>query len=147
MSIQVSFRCNSGAWIDSAAMECVPRTGDLLSLKTRGGQVLDCAVIKVDHFVSPSYADPDHSVVVHLERVDKAQMNKQETCEFCRHWAARRRAEVDPEDRCRHPKLLQSGEVDVDGAQGDEGHGSIWTGPDFGCIHWQAKELAPCPAP
>lgn len=59
------------------------------------------------------------------------------TCDACRHWR--------PEDYggiCGHPKI--SGKHDDDSAvppASREGIGpnELWTGPKFGCVHWEAK--------
>jgi hypothetical protein len=59
-------------------------------------------------------------------------------CETCRWWEKYDHNEF---GECQHPKLHDNiwGELGDDEAQAYD-HGSIATGPRFGCVHWEGKE-------
>lgn len=66
-------------------------------------------------------------------------------CKDCKWWAlhsSRKPRPYEPGDAfyCKHPLLntdsVEIHDQEVSGACADEG-GSILTGPEFGCVHWE----------
>lgn len=62
-------------------------------------------------------------------------------CETCKWWAYGATVSGDYR-RCGHPVLrrqpgLRPADANDDGVQTACGH--VWTGPKFGCVHWDAK--------
>jgi hypothetical protein len=41
---------------------------------------------------------------------------------------------------CTNERVGPKGVAFTDGAQDGEAYAGIFTGPDFGCIHWEAKD-------
>lgn len=65
------------------------------------------------------------------------------TCKECRWWdgpAEREQFNEGGHAKCNHEKVSAHSDKHPDGAQDSEGYGGIFTGPDFGCIHFEAKE-------
>ncbi len=73
------------------------------------------------------------------------------TCKTCKWWDHPDAVSLDdsPQHKhkpCGHPSMSQGGgRLDADGAHGMYAYYfgdyyTISTGPDFGCIHWEAKE-------
>ena len=71
------------------------------------------------------------------------------TCKDCKWWAPNYSGKDAPMDgpfACRHPKLdhpdseLWDWCNPQDMAAADDGPAMILTGPDFGCIHFEAKQ-------
>lgn len=60
----------------------------------------------------------------------------EQRCKACRHWG-----QFPGDSLCTHPKVQPSGA----GAVPSDGIGSLtdecafFTGPDFGCVHWEPK--------
>ena len=60
------------------------------------------------------------------------------TCKDCRHWESH--GVEDMQRKCNHPKVGGRQAEDMDGADEREGYYGIYTGPDFGCVHWEKKD-------
>lgn len=63
-------------------------------------------------------------------------------CKNCKHWGYRR---CGFSAICKHPKLAEcciSDPPPLDGAKAETPH-EIWTGSNFGCIHWETKAPSP----
>lgn len=59
-------------------------------------------------------------------------------CKVCKHWDGP--AEVSVHNRgglarCKHPKMIS--DKISDGAIDSESYGGIFTGPEFGCVHFE----------
>lgn len=65
------------------------------------------------------------------------------TCKWWDVWARSKpagRSPMSPErGKCGHPKVGNGNGDNSDGAMDSEAYGGIDTGPDFGCVHWEAK--------
>lgn len=69
-------------------------------------------------------------------------MNRCATCKHWQAWPYGRDARGAAGGLCRSAKIGEDGDVRYDADAlvypYQEG-GEIWTGPEFGCVHWQAK--------
>ncbi len=62
------------------------------------------------------------------------------TCDTCKHWEKVPQLQGERlSGKCSHPKVSANGLQFEDGAEDCEGYGGIYTGPKFGCIHWETK--------
>lgn len=64
-------------------------------------------------------------------------------CRDCKWWVVTDDCWGPSDHRCRHAKICESGksregETDALLYEYDEG-GGFFPGPDFGCVHWEAK--------
>ena len=69
------------------------------------------------------------------------------TCKTCRWWGNLWPDDPDAVECCDHPKLniLETEDLNQlimpkDNLMGNGEQGMTVTGPDFGCIHWEAKD-------
>jgi hypothetical protein len=61
-------------------------------------------------------------------------------CKDCKSWDAPDVKDREPfRGHCKSPKVGGALGEDDDGAMDNEAYGGIDTGPDFGCVHWEAK--------
>lgn len=76
------------------------------------------------------------------------------TCDTCKYWRIAEAVAIlsnSTHALCGHPKLASTnattggGSDYEDGAEDGEAYSGIYTGPKFGCIHWEAKMNEPTP--
>lgn len=66
-------------------------------------------------------------------------------CKDCRWWG--RSGGLDESRECEHPKIDEplSGDPDepqsLDSLRNSDGEYAVWTGPEFGCVHFEKREV------
>jgi hypothetical protein len=53
-------------------------------------------------------------------------------CKTCKHWGMEF-------GNCEHPWVGGPARHEIDGAQDGEGYSGIYTGPEFGCVHYESE--------
>lgn len=63
-----------------------------------------------------------------------------ERCKNCRHW----KPWTESQGECQHDMVTVWGEeIPENGVSIYDGAGGFYTGPEFGCVHFEAKPHAP----